>query len=291
MCAPTLGVSRRRVRPRRSRLARSVRDARAIQGSAGGGGASAGSGRAGALQRELLDLRRDWEELKREIRAQQLDQKWDGQPRDDRGRFSFGKKPKPEPELVSRDAAMRPRGPRPPATPAQQARLAIAHARAEEAVARVRQLDPDWPPPRSLTSADNRDDAEVMIRAKEAETREAEARFMALSRAHQDGPYTSPEPQSLREILAPQGYLVGYRYPGAGPDARTVTPAEFENIRTNLMVGARQVEPDARYEGVWYKREDGAIFGLRLSADQGLTLDVVQSNHPLIRDGLRIHQR
>jgi hypothetical protein len=45
-------------------------------------------------QRELLEIQRDWEELKREIRAGQLDQKWDGQPRDDHSRFSFGRKPK-----------------------------------------------------------------------------------------------------------------------------------------------------------------------------------------------------
>jgi hypothetical protein len=36
---------------------------------------------------------RDWEQLRREIQAQQFDCKWDGQPRD-RGRYSFGKKPK-----------------------------------------------------------------------------------------------------------------------------------------------------------------------------------------------------
>jgi hypothetical protein len=45
-------------------------------------------------QRELLELRRDWEELNREIRAGQLEYKYPGQPRDDRGRYSFGKKPK-----------------------------------------------------------------------------------------------------------------------------------------------------------------------------------------------------
>jgi hypothetical protein len=129
---------------------------------------------------------RDWAEFKREIHALQFERKWDGQPRDDRGRFDFGKKPKPD--LLSQPAAMRPRGPRPPATPAQQARLAIAKAKAEDAVARVQQLDPTWRP-RSFMSRDNPADFEAMIRAKEAETREAEARFMALSLARQDAPY------------------------------------------------------------------------------------------------------
>jgi len=120
-----------------------------------------------------------------------------------------------------------------------------------------------------------------MIRAKEAETREAEARFMALSQARRDGPYTSPEPRTFQEILAPR----------AGENIRTVNPAEFENIRTNLMVGARQIEPDSRYDGVWYKREDGAIFGLRLSAEHGLTLDVIRSSHRDVPQAFKVHQR
>ena len=57
------------------------------------------------------------------------------------------------------------------------------------------------------------------------------------------------------------------------------------------MVGARQIEPDSRYDGVWYKREDGLVFGLRLSAEHGLTLDVIRSNHPDIRPGFKVHQR
>jgi hypothetical protein len=230
-----------------------------------------------ALAREIAEGWRDWEEFKHQICALQLERKWDGQPRDEGGRYSFGKKPK----LVSQPAAMRPRGPRPPASPAQQARLAIATARAREAVARVQQLDPNWRAPQSLTSRDNRDNIEVMIRAKEAERQEAEARFMVLSRAGQDGPYTSPEPRAFREILAPR----------TGENIRTVNPAEFETIRTNLMVGARQIEADAEYRGVWYKREDGAIFGLRLSAEHGLTLDVIRSSHPDVRQGFKVHQR
>lgn len=120
-----------------------------------------------------------------------------------------------------------------------------------------------------------------MIRAKEAERQEAEERFMALSRARQDGPYTSPEPRTFQEILAPR----------AGESIRTVNPAEFETIRTNLMVGARLIEPDSRYDGVWYKREDGGIFGLRLSAEHGLTLDVIRSNHPDVPRDFKVHQR
>lgn len=55
-----------------------------------------------AFGRELAEVRRECEELKREIRARQLDCKWDGQPRD-HGRYSFGKMPR----LVSQAAALR----------------------------------------------------------------------------------------------------------------------------------------------------------------------------------------
>ena len=47
-----------------------------------------------ALAREIAEGWRDWEEFKSRIHALQLERKWDGQPRDDRGRYSFGKKPK-----------------------------------------------------------------------------------------------------------------------------------------------------------------------------------------------------
>ncbi len=36
---------------------------------------------------------------------------------------------------------------------------------------------------------------------------------------------------------------------------------------------------------------DGSIFGLRLSRDSGLTLDILRSNDPAIPNAFRIHQR
>jgi filamentous hemagglutinin len=72
----------------------------------------------------------------------------------------------------------------------------------------------------------------------------------------------------------------------------TIGTSEFESVRIELMGGARQIEADTGYKGVWYKRQDGSIFGLRLSTGHGLTLDVIQSNHPQrLPDGFRIHQR
>ena len=153
----------------------------------------------------------------------------------------------------------------------------------------MQQLDPNWRP-QSLTSRDNSGDYEVMIRAKEAERQEAEARFMALSRAGHDDTYSRRDAPSTAEVLAPRGELVGDRS-RYDQKVRIVSPAEFENIRTELMGGARRIEPSARYDGVWYKREDGSIFGLRLSRDYGLTLDVIEGIRPPVVNGIRIHQR
>jgi hypothetical protein len=117
-----------------------------------------------------------------------------------------------------------------------------------------------------MMSRDNPRDMEAMIRTKEEETREAEARFMALSRAKQDVPYSMRNPPAMAEVVMPGGDLLGDHAPGAGRKIRTVTPSEFENMRVELMAGARQIEPTGRYDGVWYRREDGSEFGLRISA-------------------------
>lgn len=130
-----------------------------------------------AFEQELLELRRDLDEVKhalalrraahqREIEEARVksdiaferflraferhaEQQKAGfnpeQPRDDHGTWTDtgqGDAGKDGPRLVSQPSAMRRGGPRMPATPAQQARLAIADARTRQAVARVRQLDP-----------------------------------------------------------------------------------------------------------------------------------------------------
>ena len=154
----------------------------------------------------------------------------------------------------------------------------------------MQQIDPHWRPLSAL-SRDSQGDYEVMIRAKEAEREEAEARFVALSRAGRDHwPFERDVPR-VAELVRPSGEIVGYRQPGAGENVRTVTPAEFESLRLGLMRGSRLIEADREYDGVWYKRPDGSIFGLRLSRDHGLTLDIIEGNDPVIPHNLRIHQR
>jgi hypothetical protein len=63
------------------------------------------------------------------------------------------------------------------ATPAQEARHAVAQARAEAAIRRVQELDPNWRPTPSLTET-----VEGEIAAAQAEAHEAEARSAELGR-------------------------------------------------------------------------------------------------------------
>ncbi len=279
-----------------------------------------------ALEREIAELRRDWEELKREIAARDAatrlvaevariksDIAWDrflstfkryaeqqkagfnpDQPRDEFGKWTdsgrdAGKEGSDDRARSTDITAQRRIGSRPAGTPAQHARLDVAAARARDAVARVQQIQPNWRP-ESATSFDNRSNIEVMIRAKEAETREAEARFIALSRAGHDDAYPRRDARMTDEFLVPGGERIGSRTPGADEHVRTVTPGRFEELRIELMGGARRIDSDPEYNGVWYRRQDGSEFGLRISR-HGLTIDVLRSDHPLLRDGFRIHQR
>jgi hypothetical protein len=61
--------------------------------------------------------------------------------------------------------------------PGQAARLAVAEARAQDAIRRVREIDPTWRPTPSLRTT-----PEGEIATAEAEAREAEARFQEFAR-------------------------------------------------------------------------------------------------------------
>jgi hypothetical protein len=96
---------------------------------------------------------------------------------------------------------------------------------------------------------------------------------------------------SMSDILLPNGEPIGYVYPGAEPRTRTVTPEQFEQLQSQLMAGTVPVTERSGYEGVWYQRADGTVFGARMSSKNGLTIDVVKSNNPKLPPGFKVHQR
>lgn len=93
------------------------------------------------------------------------------------------------------------------ATPAQEARLALAEAHAQAAIRRVQELDPDWRPTPSLTET-----VEGEIAAARAEALEAEARSAELG-----------------HIGIGNGPFAGESIPARGP-ARDFTPSERSEI-------------------------------------------------------------
>jgi hypothetical protein len=178
----------------------------------------------------------------------------------------------------------------PGSTPAQQLRLELAETRANLALRRVHERDPYWQRTPSLVSGTNIEGA--ILRA-EAWAAEAEARLVDLNRL-EIGPTTfrpNVEGRPMEEIVAPGGQRVGYVVPGARADVRTVWPGEFVNIRNQLMYGAWPIATPRNFNGLWFERSDGTQFGLRWSVKHGPTIEIIRSDSPLIRRGLKVHQK
>ncbi len=104
------------------------------------------------------------------------------------------------------------------ATPGQSIRYAIASARAEASIARVRRLDPTWSPRPSFSDPNN---IESQIRRSEFNRREAENRLVELTRARfgdnqgppldapRSGGGTSPSSVSPTEAIRTYRSLIG----------------------------------------------------------------------------------
>jgi hypothetical protein len=97
--------------------------------------------------------------------------------------------------------------------------------------------------------------------------------------------------RSMSDILMPNGEAVGYVYSRAEPTTRTVTPEQFEQLRSELLQGAIPAVEQSGYDGFWYRRADGTVFGVRMSKRYGPTIDVIKSNDPDVKPGFKVHQR
>jgi hypothetical protein len=65
---------------------------------------------------------------------------------------------------------------------------------------------------------------------------------------------------------------------------------ELDRLVRELTKGATEMVPPSRYKGLWFRRSDGTIIGLRRSKQSGLTIDIVDSlGHHDLEPGLRIH--
>ena len=94
---------------------------------------------------------------------------------------------------------------------------------------------------------------------------------------------------NLHSILVPGGELIGN--PGSGTKIRTVSPEEFESLRSDLLEGAGPVSGPSDYKGMAFERPDGSVIGIRNSLKYGTTIDVLQSTSRSIPNGFRIHKK
>ena len=85
--------------------------------------------------------------------------------------------------------------------------------------------------------------------------------------------------------------MLGSRQSRASGGTRTVTRPEFSELLEALSPDARPITPSRSYDGLWYQRPDGSVFGVRRSRDNGITIDVIRSNHPSIDNGDKVHRK
>ncbi len=164
-------------------------------------------------------------------------------------------------------------------TPAQEVRLDVSAARARALTREVQRHDPNWRPTPSMYG-----DVEGAIRANESQALQAAVRLRELQRQE---PVRGP----MEEIFQPNGQHVGIRHGRASDRTRTMTSSEFGDLLETLMPGARAVPSPPGYRGLWYQRPDGSIFGVRRSETHGITVDVIQHNHPVVSNGYKVHQK
>ncbi len=194
----------------------------------------------------------------------------------------------------------------------QQIRLDGASARAQAAIARVRERDPNWQPRPSMAEG-----VEGEIATQEFYAREAEARLQSLR--FQDYIRGSGQPNSaegrleaermrlqevvsgrvrsgrLEDILLQQGKEIGVRLQGADIGIRTVSQAEFNSLRrfieSNQPVSRDYQFVPRSYDGNVYMLQGGSLVGIRSSAKSGTTIDVIQSDNHLFQFGYKVHGR
>jgi hypothetical protein len=175
----------------------------------------------------------------------------------------------------------------PEATPAQEVRWAVSNANAQGAIAKAEAAIPGYRPRPSLTET-----IEGEIARNEADARDAEIAIEeVLVRQGRESSATRAGPRAFADVLMPQGTIVGRRSKGAGMEVRTVSRAEFDRVLRELTDGATELAPPrSNYKGLWYRRADGTIIGVRRSDGSGLTIDIIDSQRsPLLGPGTRIH--
>lgn len=75
------------------------------------------------------------------------------------------------------------------------------------------------------------------------------------------------------------------------PIGRAVSSSELNDLLEALTPGSQIVQPPPGYLGLWYRRPDGSISGVRRSEEHGITIEVIQHSHSTVRNGYKVHQK
>jgi hypothetical protein len=70
----------------------------------------------------------------------------------------------------------------------------------------------------------------------------------------------------------------------------TVPGEEFKRLLRELPRDATAIETPLSYKGIWYRRHDGTVIGIRRSEKHGLTIDIIDAlGDPSLGKKLRLH--
>lgn len=105
-----------------------------------------------------------------------------------------------------------------------------------------------------------------------------------------DNPEWRPRNSVEEAIMDSKGNLRGERVGHAKHGVRTVSRAEFEKIKSELMENVvGEPEPLSNSNGFTYTTKDGGKFNIRMSVDHGETIDINVTNLPGLPKGTRFH--
>lgn|GEM_PF-6465029 len=101
-----------------------------------------------------------------------------------------------------------------------------------------------------------------------------------------------PAEKTLEELLKPGGKELGVQAAKARPGIRTLDKDDFEKLKSEILDGAKEIEPPRGYDGKAYQRPDGTEIGVRRSVEYGETLDVLKSaDETILKNGYKVHKK
>lgn len=73
-------------------------------------------------------------------------------------------------------------------------------------------------------------------------------------------------------------------------NTRLITSSEFKQTLESICIGLQQMPTPPTYRGLWFRQPEGSIFGLRVREQSLKTIDIIQTNHPVVYNGYKIHE-